>query len=230
MPFPERSGGGGMTRDTYEYKPGHDSWTRVDHSPVKVNVASLADYVKLVGKEIEDFNTNLKNGVIPMTKVQSTFAGFGEAKLYRGTHANALAAAGELLKDVSFSLQAIAQASLGIYYEYLGGDDLGKAHVDDVYDVFWPSDGRPTLQDQVKDQQPATSTDNAAWTGSANAAEHRMETEHGGPGAPDTTDPSSNYFNTWDQGFSVGEGDNSYYVYGNDQDMMGAPEDPLKQK
>ncbi|WP_433083593.1 hypothetical protein ACQP1P_05160 [Dactylosporangium sp. CA-052675] len=214
-----------MTRDGYEYKPGHDSWTPVDHSPIKVNVSSLADYVKLIGKEVEDYNTNLKDGVLPMTKVQSTFAGFGEAKLYRGVHANALAATGDLLKDVSFSLQAIAQAALGIYYEYLGGDDLGKANVDDVYDVFWPTDGRPTLQDQVKAAQPGQGTDDAPFTGSANAAEHRMQTE----GAIPPTDGSA-YFNTWDQGFSVGEGANSYYVYNNENDMMGAPEDPLKKK
>jgi len=222
-----------MTHDGYDWKPGHDSWTPVDHAPIQVNVASLGDYVKLVGKEIEDFNSNLKDGVLPMTKVQSTFAGFGEAKLYRGVHANALAAQNQMLKDVSFSLQAIAQAALGIYYEYLGGDDLGKANVDDVYDVFWPSDGQKTLQDEVNAQQPQTT--DTAWQGSANAVEHRMETEQGGPGTTDPNDPyynssSSTYFNTWDQGFTVGEGTNSYYVWNNDSNAMAAPEDPLKNK
>ncbi|WP_432985968.1 hypothetical protein [Dactylosporangium sp. CA-233914] len=212
-------------RDDYNTQdlPGHDTWRPVDHSPIQVNVASLKDYVMLVGKEVEDFNTNLKSGVVPMTKVQSTFAGFGEGKLYRGTHLKAVNAVGELLKDVSFSLNAIVQASLGIYYEYLGGDDLGKASVDDVYDVFWPSDGRPTLQDQVKSNEPETT--DQPFTGSANAAEHRMQTD------PATaSDPGSTYFNNWDQGFTVGEGDGAYTVYGNQSDMMGAPEDPLKNK
>ncbi|MFI5906768.1 hypothetical protein [Dactylosporangium sp. NPDC051541] len=213
-----------MTRDGYDWKPGHDNWTPVDHSPIQVNVGSLGDYVKLVGKEIEDFNANLKDGVLPMTKVQSTFAGFGEAKLYRGYHANALAAQNEMLKDVSFSLQAIAQAALGIYYEYLGGDDLGKANVDDVYDVFWPSGGQKTIQDEVKAQQPQGATE-GAWQGSANAAEHRAEVEGTIPPSPGST-----YFNTWDQGFTVGEGDNSYYVWNNGSNAMAAPEDPLKNK
>ncbi|WP_426510235.1 hypothetical protein ACPPVO_05820 [Dactylosporangium sp. McL0621] len=208
-----------MTRDGYDYKPGHDSWTPVEHTDIKVNVSSLGDYVKYVNKEIEDYNTNLKDGVLPMTKVQSTFAGFGEAKLYRGVHANALAATGEMLKDVAFSLQAIASAAVGIYYEYLGGDDLGKAKVDDVYDVFWPSDGRPTLQDKLKEQQPPASTENTSFE----ASEYRPETEGVIPPTPGST-----YFNTWDQGFTVGEGNNAYHVNDNGNNMMGAPEDPLK--
>jgi len=216
-----------MTRDGYDWKPGHDNWKPVDHSQIKVNVSSLADYVKLVAREADDFNTNFKNGVTPMMKVQSTFAGFGEAKVYRGTHTNAVLATGDMLKDVAISLQAISQAALGIYYEYVGGDDLGKANVDDVYDVFWPSDGRPTLQDELKKQQPAESGDSPPpFMGSANAAEHRMETE--GSIAP--TDPGSTYFNTWDQGFTVGEDGNAYHVSDNGNNMMGAPEDPLKKK
>jgi hypothetical protein len=189
-----------MATDEYGPKPGHDSWAPVDHSPIKVNVASLGDYVRLVGKEIDDFNTNLRDGVLPMTKVQSTFAGFGEAKLYRGVHANALAATGELLQDVSYSLQAIAQAALGIYYEYVGGDDVGRANVDDVYDVFWPGDGRSTVQSATS----AGSSSSAPVAGS--------------------------YFNSWDEGFTVGEGGNAYAVPSNDNDMMGAPEDPLRQR
>ncbi|WP_433056685.1 hypothetical protein [Dactylosporangium sp. CS-033363] len=189
-----------MATDEYGPKPGHDAWAPVDHSPIKVNVASLADYVQLVGKEIDDFNTNLRDGVLPMTKVQSTFAGFGEAKLYRGVHANALAATGEMLQDVSYSLQAIAQAALGIYYEYVGGDDVGRANVDDVYDVFWPGDGRSTVQS-------ATSSNSSSP-------------------AP----VAGSYFNSWDEGFTVGEGGNAYSVPGNENDMMGAPEDPLRQR
>ncbi|GAA3457889.1 hypothetical protein [Dactylosporangium matsuzakiense] len=213
-----------MTHDGDGWTPGHDGWTPIDNSPVKVNVASLGDYVRLVSKEIEDFNSNLKDGVLPMARVQSTFAGFGEAKLYRGVHANVLAAQNEMLKDVSFSLQAIAQAALGIYYEYLGGDDLGKANVDDVYDVFWPTDGR-TLQDEVNAQQAQPGTTEGAFTGSANAAEHRAEVD----GTIPPVDGSS-YFNTWDQGFTVGEGGHTYQVYDNESNAMAAPEDPLKQK
>jgi hypothetical protein len=210
-----------MTRDGYDYKPGNDSWKPVEHTDIKVNVSSLADYVKYVNKEIEDYNTNLKDGVLPMTKVQSTFAGFGEAKLYRGVHANVLQATGEMLKDVAFSLQAIASAAAGIYYEYLGGDDLGKANVDDVYDVFWPSDGRPTLQDKLKEQQPPASTGNTSFE----ATEYGPQTEGA---APPPTTPGSTYFNTWDQGFTVGEGNNAYHVGDNGNNMMGAPADPLK--
>jgi hypothetical protein len=213
-------------RDDYnnEDLPGHDSWQPVDHSPIQVNVASLKDYVMLVGKEMQDFTENLKSGVVPMTKVQSTFAGFGEGKLYRGTHAKALMAVTDLLKDVSFSLNAITQASLGIYYEYLGGDDLSKAKVDDVYDVFWPSDGRETLQDKVNAAQPATTqSQEQPWQGSANAAEHRMETD------PATaSDPDSSLFNQWDQGFTVGDDGAKYDVHDNQSNMMGAPDDPLK--
>ncbi|WP_432835347.1 hypothetical protein [Dactylosporangium sp. CA-092794] len=210
-------------RDDYDSGdlPGHDAWQPVDHSPIQVNVASLADYVKLVGKELEDYNENLKSGVLPMMRVQSAFAGFGEGKLYRGTHAKAVTAVTDLLKDVSFSLNSVAQAALGIYYEYIGGDDLGKAKVDDVYDVFWPSDGRPMVQDDTQPSQPET--DPNKFTGSASTTDYLHMTD------PATvTDPGDSYFNTWDQGFTVGDGGNKYDVYGNQSDMMGAPADPLK--
>ncbi|MEV6931464.1 hypothetical protein AB0M46_44205 [Dactylosporangium sp. NPDC051485] len=208
-------------RDDYyrDDLPGHDTWTPIDHSKIQVNVESLQHYAKLVKDELGDFTENLKNGVLPMTKVQSTFAGFGEGKLYRGTHAKAVTAVGDLLKDVGMSLNAILQASTGIYFEYLGGDDLSKAGVDDVYDVFWPSDGRPTLQDEVNKQQPQGQTGGDGTTDPAPIVP---------PAGSD--DSTSSYFNQWDKGFSVGDGGATYKVSDNQSDMMGAPEDPLKPK
>lgn len=212
-------------RDDYAGgSPPTDNWQPVDNADIQVNVTSLKQYYEHIQQELDDFNANLKNGVTPLMKVQSTFAGFGEGKLYRGTHAKALFAVSDMLKDVSFSLAAIVQASAGIYFEYLGGDDLSKAKVDDVYDVFWPSDGRPTLQDQFK-TDPAKTDDQTQqpYNGSANAAEHNQQMN------PATaSDPGSSLFNGWDNGFTVGDGDNKYTVGGNQSDMMGAPKDPMK--
>lgn len=206
--------------------PGHDSWQPVDHSPIQVNVASLKEYTLLIAKEMDDFTANLKSGVLPMMKVHSTFGGTGEGKLYRGTHAKAQSAIADLLKDLSFSLNSISQAAAGIYFEYIGGDDLGKAKVDDVYDVFWPSDGRQTVQGDPNAQpDPKASDDQSQFTGSASTTDYLPDKSQTGG---DPAGGDSSIVNDWDKSFKVGDGTNAYDVYANGSDMMSAPADPLK--
>jgi hypothetical protein len=202
--------------------PGHDSWQPVDHSPIRVNVASLKEYTLLVAKEMDDYTANLKSGVVPMMKVHSTFAGMGEGKLYRDTHAKALKAIGDLLHDLTFSLNSVSQAAAGIYFEYIGGDDLGKAKVEDVYDVFWPSDGRQTVQG---DPGAPPADDKSQFTGSASTTDYKTDppVSTGHPAAD-----TSSVVNDWDKGFKVGDGANAYDIHANQSDMMSAPDDPLK--
>lgn len=202
--------------------PGHDTWVPVDKAPIKVNVESLREYSMLLSDEIKnDFNVNLKQGVTPMMRVQSTFAGMGEGKLYRGTHAKALMAAGAMLKDLSMGLVSLSQAAASIYFEYVGGDDLSKAQVDDVYEAFYPTKGQKTVQDAANEQQAKTDQQG----GSADQNQPVVDPKQ----ITDPVDPAA--INNWDQSFVVAEGtEGEYVVNANQSDMMNTPEDPMLKK
>jgi len=207
--------------------PGHDNWVPVDVAPIKVNVDSLREYSILLGKEMtDDFNVNLKQGVMPMLRVQSTFGGMGEGKLYRGAHAKATMAVGMMLKDLSFCLSALSQASAAIYFEYIGGDDLSKAKVDDVYDVFYPTDGRQTIQGAAAEEQAAKDAKAPPeFTGSASTTDYLPDPAH-----PEQVAEPTN-FASWDDPFKVAEGTAGQYdVAGNQTDMINTPEDPFLKK
>jgi hypothetical protein len=207
--------------------PGHDTWVPVDAAPIQVNVESLREYSILLSKEMtDDFNVNLKEGVTPMLRVQSTFGGMGEGKLYRGTHAKATMAVGLMLKDLSFCLSSLSQAAAAIYFEYIGGDDLSKAKVDDVYDVFYPTDGRQTIQGAAA-EQTAQEDKGKQFTGSASTTDYLPD-----PSRPDqvaSAEPTT--FASWDDSFTVAEGTKGQYVVdGNQTDMINTPEDPMLKK
>ncbi|GAA0726718.1 hypothetical protein Drose_12195 [Dactylosporangium roseum] len=200
--------------------PGNDTWVPVDKSPIKVNVESLREYSTLLSDEVKnDFNVNLKQGVTPMMRVQSTFGGMGEGKLYRGQHAKSLMAAGAMLKDLSMGLVSLSQAAASIYFEYIGGDDLSKAQVDDVYEAFYPTKGQKTVQDAVNEQQPKNGQQGDGTGQNQPIVDPKQLTEPAMPSA----------MNNWDDSFVVAEGTNGEYVVNaNQSDMIDTPESPLR--
>jgi len=218
-----------MLDDDRDRGPGHDTWVPVDAAPIKVNVESLKDYSLLLVDELKkDFNVNVKEGITPMLHVFSTFGGTGEGKLYRGAHGKATMAAGMMLKDLGLCLTSLSQAAASIYFEYIGGDDLGKATTDDVYDAFYPGPGMQTVQGAAAGPEPAP----AAGT----------DDKQGQSRAGDTTDSASDparldgdgtptTFASYDDGFTVGEGTKGQYVVNDNQtDMVNTPDDPLLKK
>jgi len=125
----EGSGGGGRP-----------AWL-ADDASIKVDINGLDDFATRIQGEMEkNFTPSIEAGIKPMM-AEAARAPFGEGGLregqaFKSAHNLNLQAVGQLLGDVSKSLQAIHLAAAAIAREYGGADALSKATFDDVMDVF----------------------------------------------------------------------------------------------
>jgi hypothetical protein len=130
-----------------------DTWQPVDKSSVKVDIKGLQDFAKLVSDELKnDFTVNMQQGIAPMLRVAAPFGGGGlhEGALFRQHHDRARMAIGGLLGDITLGMQALSMAAMAIAFEYLGGDNLSSATLDDVSNAFHPPPGMMTLKQKIQ--------------------------------------------------------------------------------
>jgi hypothetical protein len=139
-----------------------DNWHPVDQAPIHVDISGLQDFAKLLDDEMKnDFEVNLKQGVEPMLHVAAPFGGGGlkEGQFFNQMHRNSVLAAGRVLGDVALGMQALSAAATSIYFEYLGGDNLGSAQVDDVMNAFYPPPGMMTLRQKAAQEDKSNDGD-----------------------------------------------------------------------
>ncbi|GAA5185153.1 hypothetical protein GCM10023322_28240 [Rugosimonospora acidiphila] len=132
--------------------PPTDNWHPVDKAPIKVDVSGLQDFAKLVHDELtNDFTVNFQQGVQPMLQAIAPFGdgGLQEGKFFREQHQDCVEAIGGLLQDIGMGMDSLSSAATSIYIEYLSGDELSSATLDDVLTAFFPTPGMMTLQQKL---------------------------------------------------------------------------------
>ncbi len=211
-----------------------DTWVPVDKSPIKVDISGLQDFATLVSNETKnDFDVNLQQGVLPMLQVAAPFGGGGlhEGEFFRQAHDRARGALGPLLNDVTMGLQSLACAATSIYYEYLGGDNLSSATLDDVENAFFPGPGIMSLQQKVQQQNGGQAPDVTAPDPQQAAEQarlrHLIEVNGGNPNDLNPANNTSSSYNP-DNPLTVAGGQPGQYTIQGDSDhMMDTPTDPM---
>ncbi|GIH14081.1 hypothetical protein [Rugosimonospora africana] len=198
-----------------------DNWHPVDQAPIKVDISGLQDFAKLLDDELKnDFQVNLKQGVEPMLHVAAPFGGGGlkEGQFFNQMHRNSELSIGRMLGDVAMGLQALSAAATSIYFEYLGGDNLGSAEVDDVMNAFYPPPGTMTLRQKAAQDDKANDGDQSDG-----------KTPSEDPNIP-KIDPNAKVpsFNADDpQVIAKGQA-GEYTIPGDSDHMADTPADPIK--
>ncbi len=217
----DRSGNDGATPPT-------DIWRPVDKSPIKVDISGLQDFAKLLNSELkDDFQVNLRQGVEPMLRVAAPFGGGGlrEGQFFRQAETRTRTAIGGLLSDVYLGLQSLSLAATSIYFEYLSGDNLASATLDDVMNAFYPPPGMMTLQQKIQQQD-----------GSSSGSGQGQDQQAGDPKIPDLSKQSPNpndigpgYNPDAPQVIAAGQ-PGQYTIPGDSDHMSDAPPDPMLDK
>ncbi|HWB36782.1 MAG TPA: hypothetical protein VHA75_12225 [Rugosimonospora sp.] len=206
--------------------PPTDNWTPVGSDLIKVDIDGIGDYAKALSDEItKQFEVNVRQGIEPMMRIRAPMGGGGlkEGAFFQQMHVVELKAAGELLRDVSLGLSSLMSAALAIQAEYLTGDALSSANLDDVINAFYPGPGMKTMQQQMDDSGGDTPDDPAPNPLPQNIINQMppsaQQMYNSDPVSGTTYDPS--------QDVQVGDGAGAYTIKG-DQDGIGdAPVDPV---
>jgi hypothetical protein len=196
-----------------------DTWHPVDQAPIKVDISGLQDFAKLLGDEMKnDFEVNLKQGIEPMMQVAAPFGGGGlkEGQFFYHAHRDNELAAGRMLGEVAMGMQSLGAAATSIYYEYLGGDNLGSAQVDDVMNAFYPPPGTMTLRQKADqdDKGDGKGTPSTTQGGDPNIPklDPNAKPPEFNPDAPQVIDPGQ---------------PGQYTIPGDSDHMANTPADPI---
>lgn len=112
------------------------------HQQVEVDIQTVLAFAEKVGAITEDFSKSLGDGVTPlMSGTRANFGGgvINEGGYLRSLHDRHREAAMYMIRDVVAGLSALSRASAAVGAEYLYGDALTQATVDDVYGAFTPT-------------------------------------------------------------------------------------------
>ncbi len=205
-----------------------DNWVPAV-SDVKVDIKGIQDFATLIGHEIKDqFQVNMQTGIEPMMRIRAPMGGgsLKEGAFFQQMHVRELKAAGDLLRDVALGMSSLSAAALAIYADYLGGDNLSSATVDDVMNAFYPGPGQQTLQGHDADDPASPVNDSPNYDP---ADDPRIPADiraviiagesGGGGGTGDQYDPSAPQ--------TVGTGSGAYTIQGDYDKMNDAPTDPV---
>jgi hypothetical protein len=210
-----------------------DGWVPVDTSPIKVDISGLQDFAKLLNSELkDDFQVNMQQGVVPMLQVAAPFGGGGlhEGSFFRQAHDRTRGAIGGLLGDVTLGLQSLSLAATSIYFEYLGGDNLGSATLDDVMNAFYPPPGMMTLQQKIKQDnngQVPDATQDPKQAAEDARQRHLLYQTGGNPNDLHPENNTSSDYNP-DDPLVIAQGQAGQYTIQGDADQMNdAPPDPM---
>jgi hypothetical protein len=111
-----------------------DEWLQ---QGVDVDIQSLQDFAEAVRATLNDFNTSLGAGIMPLVTVQPRLGSVVKEGAYlRDSHGLQVQAMQAMLRDVTLGLNALAMAAEAIALEYMAGDALSQATLDDVRDAF----------------------------------------------------------------------------------------------
>jgi hypothetical protein len=202
-----------------------DNWTPVGSTDlVKVDINSIMDFANLLSSEIKDqFQVNLQQGIEPMMRIRTPMGGGGlrEGAFFQQMHTMELHSAGDLLKDVAMGLSSLMSAAVAIYADYLSGDGLSSATVDDVTKAFDPGPGVETMQGYLDTQSGTVADDNPNNSLPVDLSQVPISAQTvlaGDPVSGTVYDPN--------QPLTIGTGGATYTIQGDSDQVNQAPTDP----
>lgn len=196
-----------------------DPW--LSDQDIKVDIQQLQDFAKHIQEELEqNFKPSFENGVKPMLMVQSPFGagGLEEARFFRARHDESRAAIAAMLGDAMKGLVSLHMAASSIAAEYLNGDAMASATIDDVYKAFNGSEGQKTLEDYWSDTPGEQQADGAIPEEAKDPGKYFRDGDNDGRADTDT-DTGGMYDQT-----TIADGTSGEYTIQGDAEDLNRPE------